>query len=111
MADASFWSNDAKLSTQRVVVTGVTGSTVDGADVILVCVKPRFMVMAQSTFNQDVSLVVGEDDFWRFPASQNSAFVLDLRGNQLAQMPGQVFGLYHHGVAPTTGMFQLTVVG
>lgn len=43
MADASFWSNDAKMSTQRAVVTSVAGTTIDGADVILVCVKPRFM--------------------------------------------------------------------
>lgn len=112
MGDASFWSNDAQPTIQRVVTVAasVTASSAGAATTVMALTKPRFVLVAHSTLNQDVSLVIGDDDFWRFP-SGGHAITIDLRSNQLAQMTGQVIGVYHHGVAPTSGFIQITVLG
>lgn len=113
MADASFWSNSAQPTVQRVVTQfgSITGTDVGTANTIMALTKPRFLLMAQSTLNADVSIVLGEDDFWRFPSGINAAFVLDLRSNMLAQMTGQVLGVYYNNSAPTSGYLQVTVLG
>lgn len=112
MGDASFWSNDAQPTIQRVVTVAasVTASSAGAATTVMALTKPRFLLLAHSTLNQDVSLVIGDDDFWRFPLGGHS-IAIDLRSNQMAQMTGQVIGIYHHGTAPTTGFLQLTVLG
>lgn len=113
MADASFWTNSAQATVQRRVVlpAEVVESSVGAATTVMAMVKPRFILLVHSTFNQDVSIVVGDDDFWRFPANAGQAITVDLRANQLAQLGGQVVGVYHHGTAPTLGYMQMTVIG
>jgi hypothetical protein len=90
---------------QPVVATlaaaSVTASTAGTAITLVTCTRDHKVLLLPNTLNQDCMLTYNGADFCPLLAGQPVA--VDLRTNELEMRATRVIGIYHLGVAPTTG--------
>lgn len=80
---------------------GVTATTAAGANTLVTCTRDHKLLLVPNTLNQDCMLTYNGADFCPLLAGQPTA--VDLRSNELEMRATRVIGIYHLGVAPTTG--------
>lgn len=87
--------------TARVAFGSVTASTAGTANTVLTVSGGRRILVCTNSLNQETELTWAGSDFLYLPAS--SSVAVDLGTNGLQAANGVVVGVYHLGVAPTSG--------
>lgn len=84
-----------------LAAAAVTATTAGTAITLATCTRDHKMLLVPNTLNQDCMLTYNGADFCPLLAGQ--AVTVDLRSNELEVRATRVIGIYHLGVAATTG--------
>ncbi len=92
----------------NVVFSTVTHTTKATADTVATTTTDHAMIVIANNLNQDCMLTYNALDWLVLPAGVS--MFLDLSPNQRALRSGKIVGIYHLGVAPTTGRIGVTLL-
>jgi Asp/Glu/hydantoin racemase len=91
-----------------LAAASVTASTAGTAITLVTCTRDHKLLLVPNTLNQDCMLTYNGADL--FPLLSGLPAVIDLRANELDARAARVVGIYHLGVAPTTGRVGATLL-
>jgi len=94
-------NKEAQPVVGTLAAAAVTTSTAGTAITLATCARDHKVMLVPNTLNQDCMLTYNGVDMC--PLLANQPVTIDLRTNELDMRATRIVGIYHLGVAPTTG--------